>query len=227
MNLCTTLKNLRTELPPGVSLIAVSKTQPPEVIREAVSCGQLIFGENKAQELIVKAPSLPGEIEWHFIGHLQRNKIRAILPFVSLIHSIDSFTLLQAVDKESALLGKTTSCLLQFHIATEETKFGLDLAEASAMLSSPAYKELRNIHIRGVMGMATYTDKTDTIRKEFHHLHTLFDYLKKNYFSEQDEFREISMGMSDDYRIAIEEGSTMVRIGTAIFGKFRDSAAGG
>lgn len=212
------LSKVRATLTDGVRLIAVSKTKPVEDLQEAYDAGQRLFGENKALEMRDKHEALPKDIEWHFIGHLQTNKIKYIIPFVSLIHSIDSLNLLQAVNKEAAKHGRVVDCLLQFHIATEETKFGLDLQEAEALLESAEYAELHNVRIVGVMGMATNTDNRDLIRREFRTLRGYRDELASRYFQGHDEFKEISMGMSGDYDIAMEEGSTLVRVGSAIFG---------
>ena len=202
----------------GVRLIAVSKTKPVEDLQEAYAAGQRLFGENKALEMRDKHAVLPEDIEWHFIGHLQTNKIKYIVRYVSLIHSIDSLALLQAVDKEAAKCDRVVDCLLQFHIATEETKFGLDMAEAEALLQSPEYAAMKHVRIVGVMGMATNTDDRELIRSEFRTLRGYRDMLAERYFVGHDEFREISMGMSGDYDIAMEEGSTLVRVGSAIFG---------
>jgi len=199
-------------------MVAVSKTHSVEEIMEAYQTGQRCFAENKAQELSAKQPLLPSDIEWHFIGHLQSNKVKYIAPFVSLIHSVDSLKLLQVIDKEASKNGRTISCLLQFHIAEEDTKFGLDIEEAEEILESKAYRELKNISIAGIMGMATFTDDYDQVRREFRHLKAIFDQLKGKYFAHDPAFREISMGMSDDYEIAVSEGSTLVRIGSSIFG---------
>jgi len=206
------------EIPTGVKLVAVSKTQQVETIQTLYDLGQRIFGENKVQELVTKQPQLPEDIEWHFIGHLQRNKVKFIVPIASLIHSIDSYRLLREVNKEAARIEILVNCLLQFHIATEETKFGMNWEEAVTMITSPDFSELKNIAICGVMGMATYTDNQKLVRQEFHHLKEVFDRLKESYFRESPEFKEISMGMSSDFRIAIEEGSTLVRVGTLLFG---------
>lgn len=218
MTLQENLQNLMREIPSGVKLLAVSKTQSIEKIRTLYDAGQRIFGENKVQELIAKQPKLPGDIEWHFIGHLQRNKVKFIIPFTTLIQSIDSFRLLKEVDKEARKIARTVNCLLQFHIATEETKFGLDWEEAVAMLTSAEFSGLRNVHICGVMGMATFTDNQTLIRQEFRQLNSIFHRLKKRFFHGSDDFSELSMGMTNDYRSAIEEGSTLVRIGTMLFG---------
>jgi PLP dependent protein len=203
----------------NVKLIAVSKTKPIESILQIYKKGIRRFGENKVQELIKKAPLLPEDIEWHMIGHLQTNKVKYIAPFVGLIHSVDRFKLLKEINKQAAKHNRVIPCLLQFHIAMESTKFGFDNAEAFEMLNSEGFKSLKHISIQGVMGMATLTDDVEKIRNEFHGLHQIFDKLKAKYFKDNPDFREISMGMSGDYRIAVEEGSTMVRLGTLIFGE--------
>ncbi len=212
------LNKVRATVAQGVRLIAVSKTKPVEDLQEAYAAGQRLFGENKALEMRDKHSVLPEDIEWHFIGHLQTNKIKYIVRYVSLIHSIDSLALLQAVDKEAAKCDRVVDCLLQFHIATEETKFGLDMAEAEALLQSPEYAAMKHVRIVGVMGMATNTDDRELIRSEFRTLRNYRDMLAERYFAGHEEFREISMGMSGDYDIAMEEGSTLVRVGSAIFG---------
>ena len=212
------LKKIKATLPEGVTLVAVSKTKPVSDVQEAYDAGQRIFGENHALEMRDKHEALPNDIQWHFIGHLQTNKIKYIIPFVTLIHSIDSANLLEAVNKEAAKHGRTVDCLLQFHIAQEETKFGLDLDEARQLLDSDAFKAMQNVRICGVMGMATFTDDMEEVRKEFKHLKTIFETLKKTYFTDQPQFKEISMGMSDDYPIAVEEGATLIRVGSKIFG---------
>jgi PLP dependent protein len=205
-------------LPAGVSLVAVSKTKPAEVILEAYNAGHKIFGENKVQEMVQKQIDLPTDIEWHFIGHLQTNKVKYIAPFISLIHGIDSFKILKEVNKEGRKNNRIIPCLLQFHIAREETKFGFSEEEAQEMLASEAFAGMKNIIIAGVMGMATFTDDHEQVRSEFRLLKSIFDGLKRDYFGNQQEFKEVSMGMSDDYTIAVEEGSTIVRIGSKIFG---------
>lgn len=212
------LTQIRTQLPQEVTLVAVSKTYAVEVVREAYNAGQRIFGENRVQELVPKHEALPKDIEWHLIGHLQSNKVKYIAPFVSMIHSVDSLKLLQEIDKEAAKNGRIISVLLQFHIATEETKFGLSMDEARELLSSEALKQMSHVQIEGVMGMATFSENTELVRSEFKNLKAIFELLKSEFFSESDAFKHISMGMSGDYRIAIEEGSTMVRIGSSIFG---------
>lgn len=212
------LNKVRATVPNDVTLIAVSKTKPVADLQEAYDAGQRIFGENKALEMRDKHQELPKDIQWHFIGHLQTNKIKYIAPFVSLIHSIDSISLLEVVNKEAVKNNRVIDCLLQFHIAKEETKFGLDIEEAEEMLKSDSYKNLNNINIIGVMGMATFTDDVNQIRNEFKSLKNIFNILKERYFQDKESFKEISMGMSDDYPIAIEEGATMVRVGSKIFG---------
>lgn len=206
-------------MPNGVKLIAVSKTKSNEEIMEAYRTGQRIFGENKVQELVRKWESLPKDIGWHFIGHLQSNKVRSIAPFIAMIHSIDSFKILKTINDEARNAGRIIPCLLQFHIASEESKFGFSYDEAFQLLSDIKLSELENVIISGVMGMASFTDDTELINKEFFTLHEIFQKLKDVFFQDNDNFREISMGMSHDYLIAIENGSTMVRIGSTIFGE--------
>ena len=213
------LEKVRATIPSGVLLVAVSKTKPVEDIQEAYDAGQRVFGENHALEMRDKHEVLPKDIDWHFIGHLQTNKIKYIISFARMIHSIDTFNLLQAVNKEAAKHNVVVDCLLQFHIAEEETKFGLDINEANEILTSDEYKSMKNIRLCGVMGMATNTDDMDQVRKEFRYLKEIFTTLKSKYFADCEWFKEISMGMSHDYPIAIEEGSTMVRVGSKIFGE--------
>lgn len=203
----------------NVTLVAVSKTQPSERILELYHKGQRIFGENRAQEMLEKHAALPEDIEWHLIGHLQTNKVKYIAPFVRMIHSTDSLNLLQEIDKQALKSNRVIDCLLQFHIAQEETKFGLDEAEARELLSGDTFRQLKNVRICGVMGMATFTDDAEQVRSEFRRLKIIFENLKKEFFSGAPYFREISMGMSGDWRIAVEEGSTMVRVGSLIFGE--------
>jgi pyridoxal phosphate enzyme (YggS family) len=218
MDIGKNIAELKQTLPDGIKLVAVSKKKSPETIMEAYNAGHKIFGENKAQELIQKQEELPKDIEWHFIGHLQTNKAKYIAPFVSMIHGIDSFKILKTVNKEAKKNNRIVPCLLQFHIAQESTKFGLSEEEAYEILDSDEYKTLKNVSIVGVMGMATFTDNEMQVRNEFRFLKKIFDKLKKEYFSRKKEFKEISTGMSDDYAIAVEEGSTIVRIGSKIFG---------
>ena len=212
------MEKIRATLPKSVTLVAVSKTKPVSDLQEAYDAGQRIFGENHALAMRDKHEVLPADIQWHFIGHLQTNKIKYIIPFVTLIHSIDSANLLEAVNKEAKKHDRVVDCLLQFHIAQEETKFGLDLDEARQLLESDEFKQMDNVRICGVMGMATFTEDMDEVRKEFKHLKEIFDTLKAKYFAGQPQFKEISMGMSDDYPIAVEEGATLVRVGSKIFG---------
>ena len=212
------LNEIRLKLSDNVTLVAVSKTKPKEAIKEAYLAGQRVFGENKVQELVEKAETLPNDIEWHLIGHLQRNKVKYIAPFVSLIHAVDSLRLLQEINKQGAKNNRTIDCLLQFHIADEDTKFGLDENEAIELLNSETYQGMNNIKLCGVMGMATFTDNLEQVRDEFQKLHKLFEKLKTSHFSLNEDFKTISMGMSGDWEIAIEEGSNMIRVGSSIFG---------
>ena len=212
------LETIKATLPESVTLVAVSKTKPVSDIQEAYDAGHRVFGENYPQEMRDKHEVLPQDIQWHFIGHLQTNKIKYIIPYVTLIHSIDTANLLEAVNKEAKKHARVVDCLLQFHIAQEETKFGLNVDEARQLLDSEAFKAMENVRICGVMGMATFTDDEVEVRKEFKHLKGIFDILKTQYFANQPWFKEISMGMSEDYLIAIEEGATMVRVGSKIFG---------
>jgi len=212
------ISRLREMIPGDVTVVAVSKTKPVEAILEAYNTGQRIFGENRVQEMVDKQPVLPADIEWHMIGHLQRNKVKFIAPFVSMIHSADSLRLVNTINSEAARAGRIIKCLLQFHIALEETKFGLDLEEASGIITEYLNGDLKYVEICGVMGMATYTNNENQIRNEFRMLKAIFKTLKNEYFSGSKEFREISMGMSDDYLLAVEEGSTLIRVGSKIFG---------
>ena len=212
------LEKIKATVPEGVTLVAVSKTKPISDIQEAYDAGHRVFGENYPQEMRDKHEALPKDIQWHFIGHLQTNKIKYIIPYVTLIHSIDTANLLEAVNKEAKKHERVVDCLLQFHIALEETKFGLDLDEARELLDSEAFKQMENIRICGVMGMGTFTDDKEEVRKEFKHLKNIFETLKREYFADQPQFKEISMGMSEDYPIAIEEGATLIRLGSKIFG---------
>ncbi len=203
----------------GAALVAVSKTKPVELIMELYEKGHRDFGENRVQELTDKQEKLPEDIRWHMIGHLQTNKVKYIAPFVHLIHSVDSFKVLKEINKQAKKVDRVISCLLQFKIAEEDTKYGFDQESAKQMLESEAFPQYQHINIVGVMGMATFTDDQAQVRSEFKKLKQIFDYLKQHYFADQDNFKEISMGMSGDYPIALEEGSTMVRIGSLIFGE--------
>jgi len=213
------LLKLRAELPSNVKLLAVSKTKPNEDILAAYNLGQRAFGENKPQELRQKHDELPTDIEWHFIGHLQTNKVKYIAPFVSLIHSVDSLEVLQVINKEAAKNNRVINCLLQFHIATELSKFGLTEDEAYAILKSEEFAQLQNVNIVGVMGIGSFTDNKQQTEQEFAHLQSIFNNLKRDFFSTKDDFCELSMGMSGDYQLAIAKGSTIVRIGSSIFGE--------
>ena len=219
MEIKENLLKLRSEIPEKVKLVAVSKTKPVETLMEAYNAGQRIFGENKAQELVEKQAKMPADVRWHFIGHLQTNKVKMLVPVVSMIEAVDSLKLLRNIDKEARKIKRRVPCLLQFHIAEEDTKFGLDVAEADAMLQKVNLSEMTGVQIAGVMGMATYTDDVQQVNREFTHLHQIFDEIKTKYFPNEDSFCEISMGMSGDYKIAIAQGSTMVRIGSLIFGE--------
>lgn len=212
------LDKLYNEIPSHVTLVAVSKTKPSSAILEAYNANQRVFGENKVQELVDKYEELPKDIEWHMIGHLQSNKVKFIAPFVSLIHAVDSFKLLKEINKQAKKNNRIVECLLQFHIAREESKFGLSFEEARDILESNEFIEMNHISIAGVMGMATFTKNEEQVRDEFRALENYFNVLKSHYFKFNDSFRHISMGMSGDYNIAIEEGSNMVRIGSSIFG---------
>ena len=212
------IDQLMDELPAEVTLVAVTKTHPIDQLLEAYSTGLRDFGENRVQELIEKQPQLPDDVRWHLIGHLQTNKVKFIAPFVYLVHSIDSLKVLNELDKQAAKNNRIIDCLLQIHIAEEETKFGLSAEDAIQILDSDKYQKMNNIRIRGLMGMATFTDDQHRVRSEFKTLKKLFDELKSTRFSNDNSFNIRSMGMSGDYQIAIEEGSTLVRIGTAIFG---------
>ena len=212
------LNKIKSVIPDGVSLVAVSKTKPIEDLKKAYEAGQRIFGENKVQELREKQPQLPNDIEWHMIGHMQTNKVKYIAPFVSLIHGVESFKLLKEINKQALKNKRVIKVLLQFHIATESTKFGLQLKEAKEILDSDEFKRLQNIKVSGVMGMASFVENESQVRLEFATLKSIFEELKSNYFSSADSFKTVSMGMSGDYSIAIEEGSTMIRVGSSIFG---------
>jgi PLP dependent protein len=211
-------QKIMDEIPSDVKLVVVSKTKPADQIMAVYNCGHRIFGESKAQELVPKYEELSKDIQWHMIGHLQSNKVKYIAPFVSVIHSVDSIKLLKTIDKEAKKNNRKIDCLLQMHIAEEETKFGLDLDEIHQILGSEDFAGMKNIQITGLMCMATFTDDHDQIRREFKTLQKYFDIVKKQYFPNDDSFCERSMGMSDDYPIAIDEGSTMIRVGSLIFG---------
>ncbi len=219
MSIANSILKLKEFLPKEVTLVAVSKTKPNSDIMEAYNAGQRVFGENKVQELTQKYEELPKDIAWHFIGHLQSNKVKYIAPFVSLLHGVDSLKLLKTIDKEARKNHRVIPCLLQFHIALESTKFGFSMDEMEDIMRGGSIAELKNVNICGVMGMATYTDDQTQIAKEFEELSNIFNRLKNTYFKEQGNFKEISIGMSNDYAIAIEKGSTMIRVGSSIFGE--------
>ena len=218
-DVASNILQLNSELPANVKLVAVSKTKTVADILEAYNAGHKCFGENKAQELLAKKDLLPSDIEWHFIGHLQTNKVKFITPFVSMIQSVDTVKLLTVINSEAAKTGKVINCLLQLYIAEEETKFGFSMEELIFMIDSKTLDNMSNIKICGLMGMASFTDNVSQIKKEFTYLKKCFDKLKSEYFSENSYFREVSIGMSSDYKIAIEAGSTMVRIGSMVFGE--------
>ena len=219
MDIETNLKEVLAELPQNVRLVAVSKFHPNEAIEEAYTAGQRIFGESKVQEMTQKYETLPKDIEWHFIGHLQTNKIKYMAPYVSLIHGVDSYKLLAEINKQGAKCGRVIPCLLQMHVAQEETKFGFSFEECTEMLKQGEWKELKNISLHGLMGMASNTDNMQQVRKEFRMLHSYFEEVKNSFFTNETTFKELSMGMSHDYSIAVEEGATLVRIGSRIFGE--------
>lgn len=218
MKIADNLLAIKKNLPERVTLVAVSKTKPNADILEAYEAGQRIFGENRAQELKQKAEVLPKDIEWHFIGHPQSKQVKYFAPFVSLIHGVDSLKLLSVIDKEGQKNQRVIKCLLEFHIAEESSKFGLSQSEAEEILANPEFHLLKHVQICGVMGMATYTDDEAQIKREFKTLRSIFDALKNKYFADKPYFETVSMGMSGDYQLAIEEGSTLVRIGSSIFG---------
>lgn len=218
MSVASEIIRFTDELPANVRLVAVSKFHPVEKLMEAYSAGQRIFGESRVQELVQKAQEMPADVQWHFIGHLQTNKVRALLPHVSLIHSVDSERLLDCIDKEAERIGRTVDVLLQIHVAQEEAKFGFTLHEITQLANSGKLTAMSHVRVVGVMAMATNTDDDAEIRREFAEAHHVFYTLKDGCFFGDEHFCELSMGMSDDYRLAIAEGSTMVRIGTTIFG---------
>ncbi|RBN50645.1 YggS family pyridoxal phosphate-dependent enzyme [Flavobacterium psychrolimnae] len=217
MGIANNLLQIKSTLPEHVTLVAVSKTKPVSDLMEAYEAGQRIFGENKIQEMAEKWQQMPKDIQWHMIGHVQTNKVKFMAPFVSLIHGVDSLKLLQEINKQALKNNRIIDCLLQIYIAEEETKFGLDEEELASLLSSSEFHEMKNIRIVGLMGMATFTDNKDQIKKEFLHLKTIFNKTKEPK-TENCQLETISMGMSGDYQLAIECGSTMVRIGSSIFG---------
>ena len=217
MSIQQNLQHIQSTLPEHVTLVAVSKTKPVPDLMEAYNAGQRIFGENKIQEMTDKWEQMPKDIEWHMIGHVQSNKVKFMAPFVSLIHGVDSLKLLEEINKQALKNNRIIDCLLQIHIAEEESKFGLDKEELAALLASPTFKEMKNIRITGLMGMATFTDNQNQIKKEFTNLKSIFDGLQ-SLQTANCKLQTVSMGMSGDYQLAILCGSTMVRIGSSIFG---------
>lgn len=218
MYIAEQIKRLRSELPEGVNLLAISKYQPIESLQEAYDAGQRMFGENHIQEMAAKAAALPKDIAWHFTGHVQTNKIKYMASFVSLIHAVDSFRLLREINKHAAKHNRVIDCLLQIHIAQEDTKYGLTVQECRELLAHEPWRELENVRIVGLMAMGSNTDDMEQVRGEFRQMKQLFDELKETYFADEPSFCQLSEGMTDDFPIAIEEGSTIVRIGSMIFG---------
>jgi pyridoxal phosphate enzyme (YggS family) len=219
MSIASEIQQITAALPQGVRLVAVSKYHPCEALAQAYEAGQRIFGESKVQEMTAKHEALPKDIEWHFIGHLQSNKIKYMAPYVALIHGVDSYKLLTEIDRQAEKVGRVIPCLLQIHLAQEETKFGFSVEECRAMLAEGAWHSLTHVRLDGVMGMASNVDDEAQIRREFHTLRSFFDEVKQQYFAGEEHFKEVSMGMSHDYPIALEEGATLVRIGSKIFGE--------
>lgn len=218
MSIAENITFIRKQIPEHVKLVCVSKFHPDEAILDAYNTGERVFGESKVQEMTGKYERLPKDIEWHFIGHLQTNKVKYIVPYVSLIHGVDSEKLLAEIDKQAVRIGCEVNCLLQVHIAKEETKFGFDEPELIQFCESGGLLRYPNVRICGLMGMATFTNDKEQVKTEFEQLKSIFDRLKSSYFGQSSEFKELSMGMSDDFLIAIACGSTMVRIGSSIFG---------
>ncbi|MBQ3909765.1 MAG: YggS family pyridoxal phosphate-dependent enzyme [Muribaculaceae bacterium] len=219
MSIAQNIERITAQLPQGVKLVAVSKFHPIERLQEAYAAGQRIFGENRAQELAAKAPQMPSDVEWHFIGHLQKNKVRMIMPWASTIQSIDSTELLQLVNKEAARIDRHVNVLLQLHVAKEQTKSGFTVEEVLKAASEGAFSNLSNVTITGMMAMATFTSDMEQVASEFEQVHDTFVKLRDNYFAGDERFKEISMGMSNDWPIAVQHGATLVRIGTDIFGQ--------
>ena len=218
MGVAENLQAIKDQIPEHVTLVAVSKTKADEVIMEAYRAGHRDFGENKVQDLVAKQERLPADIRWHMIGHLQSNKVKYLASFVHMLHGVDSMKLLAVINREAEKSDRIIDCLLQVHIAMEDTKFGLGEDELLQLIDSDAYREMKYIRIRGLMGMATFTENSDQIREEFRHLKRIFDRLKKDHFAGQLSFDHLSCGMSGDYQVAIEEGSNLVRVGSLIFG---------
>jgi pyridoxal phosphate enzyme (YggS family) len=217
MSIRENLLKIEATIPPNVTLVAVSKTKPISDLMQAYEAGQRVFGENKIQEMTEKWEQMPKDIHWHMIGHIQSNKVKYMAPYVSLIHGVDSLKLLEEINKQAQKNNRIIDCLLQLHIAEEETKFGLNEEELNVLLQSEIFRNLKNIKIVGLMGMATFTENQTQIKKEFQHLKTIFD-INKQHTTDNRHLTTLSMGMSGDYQLAIECGSTMVRIGSSIFG---------
>jgi pyridoxal phosphate enzyme (YggS family) len=224
MSIASRLNDLRNELPEGVRLVAVSKLHDVSMIRKAYDAGQRLFGENRVQELLPKYASLPNDIEWHFIGHLQVNKVKQIAPFIAMVQSVDSMKLLEELNRRAEENHRHIRVLLQIHIAQEEHKFGFSFDEIEELLNAGLQERLPHLRLSGLMGMATFTDDADEIRQEFTGLSAFFTKLKKHYFADNNDFTELSMGMSDDYPLAVEAGSTLIRIGSKLFGARNYSA---
>ncbi len=218
MSIKKNLQDIKNTLNDSVILVAVSKTKPIAYLQEAYDAGQRIFGENKVQEMTQKWGEMPKDIQWHMIGHLQTNKVKYMAPYVSLVHSVDSFKLLKEINKQALKNNRTIDCLLQIHIAEEETKFGLNESELFELVNSSDFQKLKNINVCGLMGMATFTDNQEQLKREFSSLKQLFDTFKNKYNSETIKAEILSMGMSGDYQLAISQGSNMVRVGSSIFG---------
>ena len=217
-NISDRVESIKSTLPLGVQLIAVSKYHPAEMIREAYDAGQRLFGENHVQEMAAKQPLLPADIQWHMIGHLQTNKVKYMISFVAMIHSVDSLKLLREINKQAQKVNRIVDCLLQLYVAQEDTKFGFTLEECRQMLAEGEWRQMNNVRLCGVMGMATNTNSDDEVKDEFIAIHNFFTEIKTQYFVNEPFFKEISMGMSNDYSLAVQCGSTMVRVGTSIFG---------
>ena len=218
-DIAANISSLKSLIPSSVKLVAVSKTKPVSDILTAYKSGQRCFGENKVQEILGKKDHLPFDIEWHLIGHLQSNKVKSVVPFIAMIQSVDSYRLLSIINSEALKVNRIVDCLFQIHIAEEDTKFGFSLNELYEVIELKEFESLKNVRIRGLMGMATFTSDNSQIQREFRFLADCFKTLKNRYFTESPHFKEISMGMSGDYEIAIKEGSTMIRIGSLIFGE--------
>ena len=219
MNIEKNIDKIKKAIPASTRLVAVSKFHDNDQILEAYNSGHKIFGESRVQELIDKQPHLPKDIEWHFVGRLQRNKVQFLVPFIECIHSVDSARLLRRIEQQAARVDRVIPCLLQIHIAEEDTKTGFSEEECWEFLSSDEWRQFKHIQLSGVMGMATFTEDESIVRKEFKNLTTFFNKVKEHFFADSPEFKEISMGMSSDYKIAVEEGSTIIRVGSNIFGE--------